>query len=68
MSQHGTGRQVGVLVDRKGVVEFDPILESLSREELAHDWWTVDLCFWPDAWDATAACKTAMDGFVEKYG
>ena len=51
-----------------GVVEFDPILERLAAETLSHDWWTIDLCFWPDAWDATRSCKEAVDGFVERYG
>ena len=45
----------------EGVVDFDPILEALAKEDLGHDWWTVDLCFWPDAWDATARCKAYMD-------
>jgi hypothetical protein len=35
--------------------------------QLSHDWWTVDLCFWPDAWEATASCKQAMDAFVAEY-
>jgi hypothetical protein len=52
----------------KGVVEFDPILKSLAAEKLAHDWWTIDLCFWPDAWSATESCKKSVDRFVEQYG
>ena len=51
-----------------GVVEFAPIMERLAKVELPHDWWTIDLCFWPDAWTATAACKKGMDAFVEQYG
>ena len=41
---------------------------ALAKEKIGHDWWTVDLCFWPDAWRATAKCKTALDGLVAKYG
>ena len=51
----------------EGVVEFDPILEKLAAEDIGHDWWTIDLCFWPDAWDATASCKKSVDGFVARY-
>jgi sugar phosphate isomerase/epimerase len=51
-----------------GVVDFDPIVEKLAQEKLSHDWWTIDLCFWPDAWDATARCKKTMDQFVARYG
>ena len=50
-----------------GVVDFDPILKALAKEQLSHDWWTIDLCFWPDAWDATDRCKRAMDEFVSVY-
>lgn len=48
----------------RGVVDFDPILERLAREELPHDWWTIDLCFWPDAWEATESCKRWIDARI----
>jgi len=51
----------------KGVVDFDAVVPKLAAEELAHDWWTIDLCFWPDAWEATAQCKTFIDQLVTKY-
>lgn len=51
----------------QGVVDFEPILPKLAAEPLPHDWWTIDLCFWPDAWDATAACKESVDEFVRTY-
>jgi sugar phosphate isomerase/epimerase len=50
-----------------GVVDFEPILTALAKERLAHDWWTIDLCFWPDAWGATEHCKKTMDEFVARY-
>ena len=48
----------------EGVVDFAPIVDRLYGESLSHDWWTIDLCFWPDAWGATEHCKKTMDGFV----
>lgn len=51
-----------------GLLNFDEIVPALAKEELPHDWWTIDLCFWPDAWDATAKCKKALDELVAKYG
>ena len=51
-----------------GVVDFEPIVPKLAEQKLPHDWWTIDLCFWPDAWDATARCKTAVDEFVRRWG
>ena len=52
----------------EGHLDFDTLAPLLARERLSHDWWTVDLCFWPDAWNATAKCKVALDGLIQKYG
>jgi sugar phosphate isomerase/epimerase len=52
-----------------GVLDFDAIVPELNKAaKLSHDWWTTDLCFYPDAWTATARCKKALDALVEKYG
>ncbi len=51
-----------------GVIDFDAILPRLAKERLSHDWWTIDLCFWDNAWDVTARCKTALDELVRKHG
>jgi len=52
-----------------GVLDFDELMPELVKaSRLPHDWWTVDLCFYPDAWGATAACKKALDQLILKYG
>ena len=52
-----------------GILDFNEIMPELVKaSRLTHDWWTVDLCFWPDAWAATATCKTALDSLITKYG
>lgn len=54
-----------------GVLDFDVIVPELLKAAapmIRHDWWTIDLCFWPDAWAATETCKKALDGLVSKYG
>jgi sugar phosphate isomerase/epimerase len=51
-----------------GVVDFDAILPRLAQEKLPHDWWTIDLCFWSDAWDVTERCKRSLDELNRKYG
>lgn len=51
-----------------GHLNFDEIVPALAAEKLPHNWWTIDLCFWPDAWDATAKCKAAIDELNKKYG
>ncbi len=52
----------------EGMINFDELLPELSRNDTGHDWWTIDLCFWPDAWAATEKCKHAIDRLNEKYG
>ena len=52
-----------------GVIDFDRILPLLSEHaRVADDWWTIDLCFWPDAWPVTQRCKAALDELNRKYG
>ncbi len=45
----------------EGVLDFGPLLAELDKNPFPHNWWTIDLCFWPDAWDVTARCKAAID-------
>ena len=51
-----------------GLLDFDTIVPALAKEAVPHDWWTVDLCFWPDAWQATASCKSSIDDLNSSYG
>ncbi len=52
----------------EGVLDFDALLPVLNRSGVPHDWWTIDLCFWPDAWAVTERCKRAVDGLNARYG
>jgi sugar phosphate isomerase/epimerase len=52
----------------KGKVDFDKLLPELNKNDMGHDWWTIDLCFWENAWDVTAKCKEAVDKLNAKYG
>jgi sugar phosphate isomerase/epimerase len=45
-----------------GNVDFDALAGELPETE----WWTVDLCFWPDAWEATEASKTFLDRLIAR--
>lgn len=52
-----------------GLLNFDEIMPALVKAaRCPHDWWTIDLCFYPDAWTATATCKAALDELIRKYG
>jgi len=51
-----------------GVVDFDTIVPRLAKEDVGQDWWTIDLCFYQDAWSVTERCKASLDALIEKYG
>ena len=49
-----------------GKIDFDKLMPELAKNDL--EWWTIDLCFWADAWTVTEKCKKAVDKLNEKYG
>ncbi len=51
-----------------GKIDFDELMPVLTKNDMGHDWWTIDLCFWPDAWAVTERCKAAIDELNRKYG
>jgi sugar phosphate isomerase/epimerase len=51
----------------QGKLEFDKLLPALNKAGVPHDWWCVDLCFWPNAWDVTADSKTFLEQMRQKY-
>ena len=52
----------------QGKINFDELLPELAKNDMGHDWWTIDLCFWPDAWAVTEQCKKVVDKLNRKYG
>jgi sugar phosphate isomerase/epimerase len=44
-----------------GVIDLMNLLPELNRNVDLYGWWTIDLCFWPDAWDITDYCKRKVD-------
>lgn len=53
----------------EGVVDFDTLVPEIENQtQVPHDWWTIDLCFWPEAWGATESCKKSIDVLNQKYG
>ena len=52
----------------EGVIDWDEMMPALNDAGVPHDWWTIDLCFWPDAWDVTERCKKFVDELNAKYG
>ncbi len=51
----------------QGVLNFDLLIPEVRLSGLPSDWWTIDLCFWPNAWEVTADAKVFLDGLATKY-
>jgi len=51
----------------QGVLDFDRLIPELLRSGCPSNWWTIDLCFWPNAWEVTADAKRFLDGMAQKY-
>jgi sugar phosphate isomerase/epimerase len=51
----------------RGVLNFDQLIPELLTCGVADDWWCVDLCFTPDAWNVTADSKRFLDKLRHKY-
>jgi sugar phosphate isomerase/epimerase len=50
-----------------GKLNFDQLTPELINSGVPHDWWCVDLCFWPHAWEVTADSKKYLDKLRQKH-
>ena len=50
-----------------GHLNFDQLIPAIQAAGVPTNWWCVDLCFWPNAWDVTAQSKKYLDGLRAKY-
>jgi sugar phosphate isomerase/epimerase len=50
-----------------GKLNFDELAPELVNCGVPHAWWSVDLCFWPHAWEVTADSKKYLDKLRAKY-
>jgi len=51
----------------QGVLNFDLLIPEVLRSGLPTNWWTIDLCFWPNAWEVTADAKRFLEGMAAKF-
>jgi sugar phosphate isomerase/epimerase len=64
INEHGTSTHPPF---GEGKLDFDEFMPAIVEAGCPDDWWTIDLCFWPSAWDATAKCKTALDELIRNF-
>jgi len=50
-----------------GINYGDKLIPELMTAGVPNDWWCVDLCFWPNAWDVTADSKRFLDKLRAKF-
>lgn len=51
----------------KGILDFNRLIPEVLRCGCPSNWWTIDLCFWPNAWDVTADAKVFLEGLARTY-
>jgi sugar phosphate isomerase/epimerase len=51
----------------QGVLNFDELIPQIFDSGLPTNWWTIDLCFWPNAWEVTQDAKVFLGRLAEKY-
>ena len=50
-----------------GHLDFDKLIPELLQAGVPSDWWCIDLCFWPDAWDVTADSMKFLGRIKKKF-
>lgn len=52
----------------EGLLDFDGIMKSLRAADYRGPWWTIDLCFWPTAWDIVAPSHRFVNDLLVRHG
>ena len=50
-----------------GVLNFDKIIPAVLEAGYSDDWWSIDLCFWPNALHLTEENKRYLDKLISKF-
>jgi sugar phosphate isomerase/epimerase len=50
-----------------GVLDFDAIIEELKKVGYRGPWWTIDLCFWPTAWDLVESSQRFVAELLNRH-
>jgi len=51
----------------QGVIDFDTVIPAILDAGYDGEWWSIDLCFWPEAWEVTEAAKAFLRPYMERY-
>jgi len=50
----------------EGVLNFEALLPAIVEAGYDSEWWSIDLCFWPNAWEVTENSKKFLDKLFRK--
>jgi len=51
-----------------GKINFDEAIPAIVEDAGYNgEWWTIDLCFWPEAWEVTENAKKFLAKYLEMY-
>ena len=64
LNEHNTSRRIPL---GTGTLNFDELVPELISGGVPNDWWCVDLCFQPNAWEAAADCRRFLDRLRRKH-
>jgi sugar phosphate isomerase/epimerase len=51
-----------------GYINFEKVIPAIVEAGYSSPWWTIDLCFWPNAWEITEDSKKYLDSLFKKLG
>ena len=51
-----------------GMVDFHAVVDAIIHGGYNNDWWAIDLCFWPRAWDILEDSKEFVDNLLGQHG
>lgn len=52
----------------EGYIDFKKVIPAIVEDAGFHgEWWTIDLCFWPEAWEVTENALKFLRPYAEKY-
>lgn len=52
----------------EGYINFEEVIPAIVKAGYTSEWWTIDLCFWPNAWEITEDSKKYLDDLFPKLG
>lgn len=52
----------------EGYINFDEVIPAIVEDAgFNGEWWTIDLCFWPEAWEVTENALKFLRPYAENY-